>query len=78
MIVNFVPNVSSCKKQKTSFGNKSSANLVKSSIQQALKVSDPKLRMTVNQALERIAIALKSEDKEGASILKRFRNELER
>lgn len=76
MIVNFNPNVSSCKKQKTRFGNAQSANSVKGSIEQALKVSDPKLRMTVSKALDRIASALENEDREGKSILKKFRASL--
>lgn len=78
MIVNLNPNVSICKKRKTAFGNERSANLVKNAIQSAISVKDPALRMTKEKALERIAIALKSEDKEGASILKKFKNALEK
>lgn len=76
MIVNFNPNVSNCKKQKTCFGNERSANLVKNSIEAALAAKDPKLKINVPQAVERILIALKTEDKAGKSILKRFMNSL--
>ena len=76
MIVNFNPNISNCRKQKICFGNERSANLVKSSIDVALAAKDPKLKINVPQAVERILIALKTEDKAGKSILKRFMNSL--
>ena len=77
MIINFNPNVSSRKKRKMTFGDERSANLVKNTIQAALNVKDPKFKMSLKQAFERIGIAIKSEDKKGKSILKQFLHTLE-
>lgn len=76
MIVNFNPNVSTCQKQKTHFGNEQSANRVKSAIVAALNTKDPQLKIDVKKAREKIEAALGNEDKAGKSILRKFKETL--
>ena len=79
MLVNFNPSVSTRKNQKPAFKGEHSANLVKKTIQTALETKAPDLKITKAQALERIHEALRTEnDKTGKSILRKFREQLER
>lgn len=72
MIVSFNPNVSNRKNQKPAFKGERSANQIKTTIQTALETNVPGLKITKAKAIERVHEAIRTEDKTGKSILRKF------